>query len=98
LLLHLVDIAPINPDINPADEVRKIATELGNFSEDLAAKPRWLVLNKIDLLRSDDVSKARQKLLDELAWEGPVFEVSAVSGEGSEALGQAIIRELESLT
>ena len=98
LLLHLVDIAPIDPEASPADDVRAIATELGNFSDDLAGKSRWLILNKIDLLNADNLKKARQKLMHELAWDGPVFEVSAVSGEGSEALGQAIIRELESLT
>jgi GTP-binding protein len=96
LLLHLVDIAPID-GTDPADVVKAIANELGNFSEDLAEKPRWLVINKIDLLTKEDRAAARQKLLEDLAWDGPVFEVSAATGEGTEALGQAIIRELESL-
>jgi len=96
LLLHLVDIAPID-GTDPADVVKAIANELGNFSEDLAEKPRWLVINKIDLLTTEDRAAARQKLLESLAWDGPVFEVSAATGEGTEALGQAIIRELESL-
>ena len=68
LLLHLVDIAPIDPAVNPADEVRAIARELENFAADLAAKPRWLVINKIDLLKSDDLAAARKALLDELQW------------------------------
>jgi len=96
LLLHLVDIAPID-GTDPADVVKAIANELGNFSEDLAEKPRWLVINKIDLLTTEDRAAARQKLLEDLAWDGPVFEVSAATGEGTDALGQAIIRELESL-
>ena len=96
LLLHLVDIAPID-GTDPADVVKAIANELGNFSEDLAEKPRWLVINKIDLLTEDDRAVARQKLLESLAWDGPVFEVSAATGEGTDALGQAIIRELEVL-
>ena len=95
LLLHLVDIAPLNPDTNPADEVDAIAKELSEFSADLATMPRWLVINKIDLLADDERAAARDKLLSELAWDGPVFEVSAATGEGTEALGQAVMRELE---
>ena len=95
LLLHLVDIAPINPDANPADDVRAIATELGNFSEDLSGKPRWLIINKIDLLDDDSRVTARAAVLKNLDWKGPVFEVSAATGEGTEALAQAVMRELE---
>jgi GTP-binding protein len=97
LLLHLVDIAPIDPAVNPADEVRAITRELENFAADLAAKPRWLVINKIDLLRPDDLAAARKALLDELQWEGPVYEVSAATGAGTEALGQAVMKALEQL-
>jgi len=94
LLLHLVDIAPID-DSNPADVVRAIASELGNFSAELAEKSRWLVINKIDLLADAELGEARKQLLDELSWEGPVFEVSAATGEGTDALAQAVMRELE---
>jgi GTP-binding protein len=95
LLLHLVDIAPINPDANPADDVRAIANELSNFSDDLAGKPRWLVINKVDLLDDDSRAEAHAALLENLDWKGPVFEVSAATGEGTEALAQAVMRELE---
>lgn len=94
LLLHLVDIAPIDGS-NPATVVKAIAIELGNFSDELAEKSRWLVINKIDLLRPEDLAEARQKLLAELDWKGPVFEVSAATGAGTEELGQAVMRELE---
>lgn len=94
LLLHLVDIAPIDGS-DPATVVRAIATELGNFSEDLAGKPRWLVINKIDLLDDAERVAAREGLLADLGWTGPVFEVSAATGEGTEKLAQAIMRELE---
>ncbi len=94
LLLHLVDIAPIDGS-NPADTVKAIANELGRFSEDLADKPRWLVINKIDLLDDADLAEAREKLMSELSWDGPVFEVSAATGEGTSELAQAIMRELE---
>ena len=94
LLLHLVDIAPIDGS-DPADVVKAIANELGNFSAELADKPRWLVINKIDLLNDEDRVGARDKLLSDLRWDGPVFEVSAATGEGTEALGQAIMKGLE---
>ena len=97
LLLHLVDIAPIDPEADPAREVTAIAAELGKFSAELADKPRWLVINKIDLLTDEDLAVARELLLEQLDWEGPVFEVSAATGAGTEALGHAVIQALEEL-
>ncbi|MDH3350573.1 MAG: GTPase ObgE [Gammaproteobacteria bacterium] len=94
LLLHLVDIAPIDGS-SPAEVVRAIATELRNFSAELADKPRWLVINKIDLLSDEDLAAARAALLADLDWHGPVFEVSAATGKGTETLAQAVMRELE---
>ena len=95
LLLHLVDIAPLDSNIDPADEVLAIQAELGKFSENLTDKPRWLVINKIDLLDEDARQADRRDLLEKIKWTGPVFEVSAATGEGTEALGQAIMRQLE---
>jgi len=97
LLLHIVDIAPLDPEVDPADEVRAIAAELAKYSEDLAKKTRWLVINKIDLLASDDLAVAREMLLEQLQWDGPVFEVSAVTGAGTDELGNAIMQVLERL-
>ena len=97
LLLHLVDIAPIDPDAEPAHEVRAIAKELEKFSADLADKPRWLVINKIDLLSEEDLAVAKEMLLEELNWNGPVFEVSAATGAGTEALGHAVMQALEEI-
>ena len=97
LLLHLVDIAPINADENPADAFRSIAGELSKFSEDLTDKPRWLVINKIDLLPSEERDLVKDQLVAELDWDGPVFLVSAETGEGTAELGQAVMRELEEL-
>jgi len=95
LLLHLVDIAPIDENIDAAESVTSIANELDNFSSELAASPRWLIINKTDLLAADVLAERRTRLLADLDWSGPVFEVSAATGEGTEALGQAIVRELE---
>ena len=95
LLLHLVDIAPIDPDVEPANEVKAIASELVKFSAELADKPRWLVINKIDLLSDEDLPVARDMLLEALQWSGPVFEVSAATGAGTEELAQAVMQQLE---
>jgi len=95
LLLHLVDIAPIDPSIDPADEVQAIAAELAKFSEELASKTRWLVINKIDLLTPEDLAVAREMILEQLQWDGPVFEVSAATGAGTDVLGHAVMQELE---
>ena len=95
LLLHLVDIAPPDPNANPADDVTAIAAELAQYSDDLATKPRWLVINKIDLLDEGERNRSKDALLDSLDWGGPVFEVSAATGEGTESLAQAVMRELE---
>ncbi|MGI9308623.1 MAG: Obg family GTPase CgtA, partial [Gammaproteobacteria bacterium] len=95
LLLHLVDIAPLDIEADPADAFRSIEKELNKYSDELADKPRWLVINKTDLLASDDLEVAQELLLAELDWEGPVFLVSAETGAGTEALGQAVMRELE---
>ncbi len=95
LLLHLVDIAPMDPSVEPADEVQAIALELAKFSSDLAEKPRWLVINKIDLLSEEDQKVATEMLLEQLQWDGPVFEVSAATGAGTDELGHAVMQELE---
>jgi GTP-binding protein len=95
LLLHLVDIAPLEG--SPSTAVRAIQDELGKFSGDLEIKPRWLVINKTDLMAADDLAVARETLLQELDWSGPVFDISAATGAGTKALGQAVMRELEAL-
>lgn len=96
LLLHVVDIAPADAREDPVDAVRALQRELAKFSAELAEKPRWLVINKIDLLDDETLALMKQDLLDGLDWQGPVFEVSAATGEGTEALARAIMRELES--
>lgn len=95
LLLHLVDILPPDPGSNPASSFKAVQNELQKFTEELADKPRWLVINKVDLLADDQLREARESLLTEAGWTGPVHEVSASTGQGIEALGQAIMRHLE---
>ncbi len=96
LLLHLVDISPMDAS-DPAESVKAIANELVKFSDDLADKPRWLIINKIDLLDAEDQATATQDLLRKLDWKGRFFEVSAATGEGTQLLGQAVMRELEEI-
>lgn len=98
LLLHVVDIAPLDDSVDPAESVRALQKELAMFSTELADKPRWLVINKIDLLSRADRNRACGDLVKRLGWQGPVFEVSAATGEGTEALGQAIMQALEDAT
>ncbi len=95
LLLHLVDIAPLDESIDPAESVRSVARELEKFSAELSESPRWLVINKVDLLAADARAEKREALVTDLDWDGPVFEVSAATGEGCEELAQAVMRALE---
>ncbi len=94
LLLHLVDVAPYDGS-SPADAVRAIAHELEKFSETLASRPRWLVLNKVDMVAEEDREAHCQAIVDELGWEGPVFRISALSGEGTKPLVQAVMRWID---
>ena len=95
LLLHVVDIAPVDPANEPLAAVRAIEQELLNYSGELADKPRWLVINKVDLVPEADREAACADLVARLGWEAPVYPVSAATGEGTDALGQAVMRALE---
>lgn len=87
ILLHLVDIASIGmSEIAPAQAVRIVQKELEQYSEILAQKPRWLVFNKIDALLPEMVKPEIDEIVKELGWNGPVYRISTVSGEGITAL------------
>lgn len=96
LLLHLVDVAPADSAEDPVHAVHTIAGELARFSPELAARPRWLVLNKMDLIAPDERETFAQDLVKRLGWEGPVFAISAITGAGCQALIQTIMQYLES--
>jgi GTP-binding protein len=97
LLLHLVDIAPLDETVTAAEEVRRIERELAHYSAELAQHERWLVLNKRDLLLDDELQARRETLVQELDWQGPVYAISAVTGEGTQELTAALMRRLEEL-
>ncbi|MEM9242976.1 MAG: Obg family GTPase CgtA [Pseudomonadota bacterium] len=85
LLLHVVDIAPIDGS-DPLQAIETIATELQNFDSELAKKPRWLVFNKIDLLDESEYKKRCQQIVSRLNWQAPVAMISAVNRRGLEKL------------
>jgi len=95
LLLHLVDIAPLDPDADPVAGAREIVGELKKFSPDLAKKKRWLVLNKIDLLPPGEREKRCAEIVRRLRFKGPVFRISGATGEGTRQLCQAVMQHLE---
>src|SRR5882672_5648304 len=97
VLLHLVDIAPLDPEADPVKDVRAIAGELKKFSADLASKQRWLVINKVDLLEEAEAKRRAAEIVRRLRWKGPVFEVSAATGRGTRELCARVMVELESL-
>jgi GTP-binding protein len=97
LLLHLVDLAPLDETVDPADQVRTVEQELGEFGRDLARKERWLVLNKLDLLGASEYERRRAHLLDRLGWQGPVFGISALTGQGTVELAEALMGRLEQI-
>jgi GTP-binding protein len=95
VLLHLVDIAPPDPEADPVKDAKAIAGELKKFSSDLIEKPRWLVLNKIDLLLEEDADKVCKDIVRRLRWKGPVYRISGVTGEGTKQLMQDVMRLIE---
>ena len=94
LLLHLVDVLPLIGD--PVTDAMSITHELEKYSTELATKERWLVLNKIDLLSEEEQKTHCQVIIDQLNWQGPVFEISGISGQGCQQLCQHIMQFLES--
>jgi GTP-binding protein len=96
LLLHIIDAAPFEEGADPARDAKSIATELKKFDPALYRKPRWLVLNKIDMLQADERKTVAAKLVRRLRWRGPSFCISALTGEGCRELSFAVMNFLES--
>jgi GTP-binding protein len=96
ILLHLVDVAPVDGS-DPAAGAVAIQRELQRFSPTLAARERWLVLNKTDLLDARSLARVRSDVVEALAWKGPVYEISALSGAGTQVLCGDAMTTLETL-
>jgi GTP-binding protein len=89
LLWHVVDIEPLASDAEPVGDARAIVRELKRFDPALHARPRWLVLNKLDLVPEDERDARVAAFAKALRWKGPVFAISALSGQGCRALAEA---------
>ncbi|MFM1834815.1 MAG: GTPase ObgE [Pseudomonadota bacterium] len=97
VLLHLVDIAPFDENVDIVADAKAIVNELRKYDEALYQKPRWLVLNKVDMLQPEERQKVIKDFLKGFKWDGPVFEVSALNGEGCDRLCYAIQDYLDGL-
>ena len=86
LLLHLVDMAPLDPDHSPVEEVRQLEAEMRRFDESLLEKPRWLVLTKADLLTGEDAQDRADQIIQDLDWQDPVYCISSVARAGLDTL------------
>ncbi len=96
ILLHLVDIMPIDGS-DPVENARVIVSELQQYSEKLADKPRWLVFNKIDLMPQEQVDEVCKRIVDELEWDGPTYQISASSSVNTKDLCNDLAEALEDM-
>jgi GTP-binding protein len=97
LLLHLVDLAPFDPDTDPVHEAQAIVHELEKYDAALFAKPRWLVLNKLDLVPEEERAARIAAFVERYRPEGPVFSISAIKAAGCPQLARAIADFLATL-
>ena len=95
VLLHLVDMLPPDPEADPVKDARAIVAELKKFSKDLATKPRWLIINKRDLLPDDEAERRAKDIVRRLRHKGPHYLISAATGRGTRELVEAVMRFLE---
>jgi GTP-binding protein len=95
LLLHVVDLAPFDPDADPVRDARAIVQELKKYDPALYARPRWLVLNKIDLIPEAEREARAKAFVRAYRFKGPVFTISAIDGSGTRPLVLAIAQWLD---
>ncbi len=96
ILLHLIDLLPADQS-DPVENAKAIISELEKYSPELAAKPRWLIFNKIDLLLEEEAEEICQKIIDELQWEGPSFQISAFQKQNTDALCKDVMNYIDIL-
>ncbi len=90
LLLHVVDMAPFDDAVDPVKQARAIVAELKKYDPKLHAKPRWLVLNKLDMVPEDERDARVKDFVKRYRWKGPVFAISALAREGLQPMVEAI--------
>jgi GTP-binding protein len=94
LLLHIVDMAPFDDAVDPVVQAKAIVKELKKYDEALYNKPRWLVLNKLDMLDAQQRAERVKDVVKRLRYKGPVYEISALTREGCELLVKDIYRHV----
>ena len=97
ILLHLVDVAPLDPAADPVRDARAIVAELKKYSPELAARERWLVLNKLDLLLPAEGAERCREIVRRLRWKGSVWRISGATGQGTRELSLALMNRIEEL-
>jgi GTP-binding protein len=89
-----VDLAPFDDDVDPVRDARAIVAELKKYDPALHAKPRWLVLNKIDMVAPEEREQRVNDFVRRLRWKGPVFQISALAREGLQPLTRAVYQHV----
>jgi GTP-binding protein len=97
LLLHIIDFAPFDEAVDPVAQAKAIVAELKKYDESLYDKPRWLVLNKLDMVPTEEREKRVKDFVKRFKWKGPVFQISALTREGCEPLIKAIYQHVSKL-
>ncbi len=97
LLLHLVDMAPFDEAVDPVAQAKAIVAELKKYDPELHAKPRWLVLNKMDMVPEEEREARVKDFIKRFRWKGPVFQVSALTREGCEPMMRAVYDHVSKL-
>ncbi|TNF65829.1 MAG: GTPase ObgE [Gammaproteobacteria bacterium] len=95
LILHVVDIAPVD-GTSAVDSIKKVTLELEKYNQDLASKPRWLVLNKTDIL-GDQAESIANEIIEALDWQGPIYHISALTNDGTQRLIYDIMQYIKGL-
>ncbi len=95
LLLHVVDMAPFDDTVDPVAQAKAIVGELKKYDIELYNKPRWLVLNKLDMVPADERAARVKDFVKRFKWKGPVFEISALTREGCEPLIKTIYQHVQ---
>jgi len=94
LLLHIVDIAPFDEGVDPVAQAKAIVAELKKYDAELYGKPRWLVLNKLDMVPLEERAVLVKDFIKRMRYKGPVYEISALTREGCEALIRDIYQHI----
>ncbi len=94
LLLHVVDMAPFDDAVDPVAQAKAIVAELKKFDAELYGKPRWLVLNKLDMVPAEEREARVKDFVKRMRYKGPVFEISALTREGTQLLIQTVYQHI----